>query len=188
MEIISGEESAPPFVYYMAFVRNIQSNAGWYNNPFSAVSGSRISTMIHELGHNHGMYHTPGCGANDAERWPFDDSTVQAWGHSVIDTTLLAPDEHFDYMNYCNPRWVSPHSHFKSYRKIERMSELLRDECPDLGDCSWLEEPAPDRAERTERIVALEPAEAKAVRSADLAIGSVAMGSEPTGCSTDHVD
>jgi hypothetical protein len=53
MEIISGQENAPPFVYYMAFVRNIQSNAGWYEHPFSAVSGRKISTMVHELGHNH---------------------------------------------------------------------------------------------------------------------------------------
>ena len=82
------------------------------------------TTMVHELGHNHGRGHVA-CAvpADDLEPdFPYPDGGIGVWGHGLRSGGLYDPSETYDLMSYCNPRWVSDWSWSLAYQRIRTLS------------------------------------------------------------------
>lgn len=84
-------------------------------------------TVAHETGHMFGRRHTntdvpragaspPGCynlARDGGTDWPFADNTLrsnngQEVGFDVAARSVVLPEDNFDWMSYCTPRWISP--------------------------------------------------------------------------------
>lgn len=65
--------------------------------------------MVHELGHNLGLYHAR-CGPNLTNvdpAFPHGDGSIGAWGYNFGEGVLVTPSKP-DFMSYCGPDvWVS---------------------------------------------------------------------------------
>ncbi len=71
------------------------------------------STLVHELGHMHGLLHSP-CGdpSLQDDAFPHADGSTQTEGWDFRTGTFVPPDHH-DLMGYCQPRWVSGYHYDK---------------------------------------------------------------------------
>jgi len=87
--------------------------------------------VAHETGHMLGRRHTnvsgpaatagnpPGCystATDGGTDWPFSDNRIQSSmglevGFDVSARKPVLPEDHFDWMSYCTPRWISPHTY-----------------------------------------------------------------------------
>jgi hypothetical protein len=87
--------------------------------------------VAHETGHMLGRKHTntnipvaignspPGCynfAEDPSTDWPFADNRIQSIkrlevGFDVSARRPILPEGHFDWMSYCSPRWISPHTY-----------------------------------------------------------------------------
>ncbi len=70
--------------------------------------GSAQRVLAHELGHNFGRFHSPGCGAGFIDpRYPYG-SGIGSWGWTG--SSLLNPLSTNDIMGYCNVQWISDYT------------------------------------------------------------------------------
>lgn len=96
-------------------------------------------TLAHEVGHMLGRPHTntdkpkatndmpPGCynkAVDGGTDWPFGDNKLQSSndlevGFDVTERKPVAPDVHYDWMSYCIPRWISPHTYLNALSPLE---------------------------------------------------------------------
>lgn len=93
--------------------------------PFSSIAGlvglgqiggySALGTMdpgviAHEIGHNMGLRHVPGCGAgNPTPNYPYPDGQIGTRGWDPR-TDAIVPATHYDVMGYCRTlatTWIS---------------------------------------------------------------------------------
>jgi hypothetical protein len=87
---------------------------GWFNRQRQTTE-----LVAHELGHNHGRQHAPGCGAaNPDPAYPYTGAAIGQPGTDMYSQSLsggsapqLAPFSHFDVMSYCVPAWISDYSY-----------------------------------------------------------------------------
>ncbi|HEY0706689.1 MAG TPA: hypothetical protein VGG33_07830 [Polyangia bacterium] len=89
-------------------------NDGVRRNAVTIVRNNNIdgntNTVAHELGHNHGRQHAPGCGAAGPDamypyKTPAGDMGVNGFS---LSTMTLKPRAMFrELMSYCRPRWIS---------------------------------------------------------------------------------
>jgi hypothetical protein len=87
-----------------------------------------LNTCAHELGHSHGVSHSPGCGAMNADNsFPY-----VANGQSLIGWTgwtnrapsvFLDPAVYTDIMAYCKPQWVSDYVYAQWTRRVAKLNE-----------------------------------------------------------------
>ena len=84
------------------------------------MSGGAGDTIIHEVGHSHGLPHAP-CGgaAGPDPDYPYDEGSIGAYGYDLATDTLLAPSTHVDMMTYCTPRWISDYNYEKIYQETQ---------------------------------------------------------------------
>ena len=70
-------------------------------------------TLIHELGHMHGLLHAP-CGGPSMldEGFPYADAVITSEGYDFRTDTFV-PSDHKDMMAYCYPRWISDYNYDK---------------------------------------------------------------------------
>lgn len=78
-------------------------------------------TAVHELGHNHGRPHSP-CGVSGDGSYPHSGARIGVWGYRPSDGQLLDPNEHVDFMSYCDPPWMSDHSFKKLFDRAKIVS------------------------------------------------------------------
>ncbi len=96
-----------------------------------------FETVAHETGHMLGLRHTnteapsteaaPGCynlAFDDGTDWPFGDNYIQSAarrevGFDVANRRAVDPDDHFELMSYCTPRWISPHSYVRAMPSLD---------------------------------------------------------------------
>ena len=81
---------------------------------FSVVDrGARSEFVIaHELGHNMGLQHPPGCRAGNPDNaFPHSGGSIGAWGYDFRFGGVLVPPGTGDLMSYCNYDWISDY-HF----------------------------------------------------------------------------
>jgi hypothetical protein len=78
------------------------------------------STMIHELGHNHGRKHAP-CGdaTNYDDHYPYYRGSIGVWGYDLVEKKIKDPRYYTDFMGYCYPRWVSDYTYSGIFRWIQ---------------------------------------------------------------------
>jgi hypothetical protein len=70
-------------------------------------TNSRAGVAVHEIGHNHGRRHSPGCGAGNPDTgYPYATGSIGAYGLDVPTMSLKSPSTHFDFMSYCSTTWV----------------------------------------------------------------------------------
>jgi hypothetical protein len=77
-----------------------------------------LNTIAHELGQNHGLEHSPGCGADSADSaFPYQTNGTSYIGWVGWDNrtpnTFLDPAKYTDLMAYCEPVWVSDYMYSK---------------------------------------------------------------------------
>lgn len=79
-------------------------------------------TMIHEVGHASGRYHSPCGGAAGTDpRYPYSGGKIGSWGYDIVGKKLIDPSKTTDFMSYCNPTFVSDFT----YRGLtERMASV----------------------------------------------------------------
>jgi hypothetical protein len=84
------------------------------------TGNSSAGTMAHELGHAHGIPHSPCGGVAGADsKYPYSGGKLGSWGWDERTGTLLSPTKNYDFMSYCGPEWISDYAYD---RIIHRMS------------------------------------------------------------------
>lgn len=63
-------------------------------------------TLAHELGHQHGRFHSP-CNVDGDPTFPYERGSVGVWGYDASSNRLIDPAGFSDIMGYCSPSWVS---------------------------------------------------------------------------------
>jgi hypothetical protein len=84
-----------------------------------------IDTFVHEIGHTQGRKHVkcPAAAALNADSsYPHEDGTIGTWGFGVRDFTVRHAADHYDYMSYCNPTWVSDYQWKATFERIRELS------------------------------------------------------------------
>ncbi len=86
----------------------VEGWASWIT-PYSWV-------IAHELGHNRSLFHAP-CRATTwvDPNYPHRLGTIGAWGYDAGSGRVVHPN-HFDFMSYCGPNWVSDYNYAKALR------------------------------------------------------------------------
>ncbi|HEY0996777.1 MAG TPA: FG-GAP-like repeat-containing protein [Gemmatimonadaceae bacterium] len=78
---------------------------GWDYLP----SGHQV--LAHEIGHNWGRDHAPGCGAGSPDAgYPFADGTIGIYGWNAT-TNAVIPPTWTDIMGYCGNQWISEYTY-----------------------------------------------------------------------------
>lgn len=131
-------DQADPDVYYYGLVTGAASREEFCDDcptgTSESGSGNRAAfalgaafadqrsedTLIHELGHMHGLLHAP-CGDPDLldEDFPYDEAATGVEGYDFRTQTFVAPDAK-DMMAYCYPRWISDHNYRKLVDWVQR--------------------------------------------------------------------
>ena len=97
--------------------------AGPFTGPFgvantpgrSSFSIPRAMVLAHELGHNFSLGHAP-CGTPGDLGYPYPDGTIGAWGYDSRRARLWSPDDSYDLMSYCGPKWISDYYFEQAFR------------------------------------------------------------------------
>jgi hypothetical protein len=72
---------------------------------------SQMDTVSHEMGHNLGRNHAPGCGAQGIDAgFPYANTGVGVDGFSVPEMAFKSKKTFKDVMGYCYPTWISDYT------------------------------------------------------------------------------
>jgi hypothetical protein len=75
-----------------------------------AVDGE-MDTVSHEMGHNLGRMHAPGCMAQGVDpRFPYPNTGVGVDGYSIPEAAFKSRLKFKDVMGYCYPTWISDYT------------------------------------------------------------------------------
>lgn len=109
-------------------------------------------TVAHETGHMLGRRHTntdvpstataPGCynlAADGTTDWPFGDNRLRSAnrievGFDVANRRIVLGDDHFDWMSYCTPRWISGHTYTRAMPNLDADFQLASLEAATEGE------------------------------------------------------
>ena len=87
--------------------------------------GNARDVVLHEVGHNQGLNHVA-CpfaqAASPDPTYPHQNGLVGHWGFGIVNFNLVAPDNHYDYMSYCNPSWASQWSFTKTFKRMRTLT------------------------------------------------------------------
>ena len=97
--------------------------AGPFTGPFGVARTRGLSSfsipsalvLAHELSHNLGLNHAP-CGTPGDPRYPYPDGSIGAWGFDSRFERLWPPDDSYDLMSYCGPKWISDYYFEQAFR------------------------------------------------------------------------
>jgi hypothetical protein len=77
-------------------------------------------TLVHELGHVHGLLHTACDGEDNPDPdYPHAGGAIGVEGYDLR-TGRFYPPETLDIMTYCEPRWISAYSYAKAAQHVIR--------------------------------------------------------------------
>jgi hypothetical protein len=101
----------------LGWIGGTKAAVGW--NGGSQYSAS--STHAHEVGHNHGLAHAPGCGAGNPDPlYPYasgliGDGTFPNYGYDILTDGIKPYPSYYDFMTYCSSEWISDYHYEKLY-------------------------------------------------------------------------
>lgn len=127
--VIQEQTSTAPHVYYYGLVTGAETREEFCDDcptgTSEAGNGDRAAfsvgaafadqrsedTLIHELGHMHGLLHAP-CGDPDLldEDFPYEDASTTIEGWDFRTETFVEVGAQ-DMMAYCYPRWISDYNY-----------------------------------------------------------------------------
>ena len=130
---------------------------GWIGWPaamgfdgFGVTHSGASSTNAHEMGHNHGRNHAPGCGASGASSFPYLDGSGRAiignaanpnYGFDLTTKAIYTYNRsgggYFDFMNYCSPGWISDFT-YEALWQFDNIAQVARATTPVIADRSFL--------------------------------------------------
>jgi hypothetical protein len=87
--------------------------------------GNTAGTVVHEVGHNEGLQHVfcPFAQAASPDpTYPTLNGLLGTWGFGIISLELKSPENHYDYMSYCGPSWVSRWSWGKTFDRVRTLT------------------------------------------------------------------
>jgi hypothetical protein len=68
-------------------------------------------TVSHEMGHNLGRQHAPGCMVTDFDKgFPYADTGIGVDGYSIPEAAFKSHLKWKDVMGYCYPTWISDYT------------------------------------------------------------------------------
>lgn len=76
-------------------------------------------TASHEIGHNLGRLHSPGCGASNYDRfYPYANGVIGQYGFKVSEmpSQVVVSNSYNDIMNYCGNQWISDYTYLGLYQ------------------------------------------------------------------------
>jgi len=86
-------------------------------------------TMIHEVGHAHGRWHSPSGGAMQVDpAYPYPGGFIGEYGYDLFSDSLKAPDQFYDFMGYASPTWVSDYTYealFDRILAVNAMADMI---------------------------------------------------------------
>ena len=121
-QLRSSDMPDPDVYYYAAFepAPDFQSYCGGgcitglspIGAPYSVGIGftgdATSQTAVHEVGHAHGRYHAPCCGAGSPDpAYPYAGGFDGVWGYDTFNKVMVDPMKNTDMMGYCSPSWIS---------------------------------------------------------------------------------
>lgn len=107
---------------------------GWYKAAVGWNGGSQYSaseTHAHELGHNHGLPHAPGCGAGNPDpSYPYANGLIgdfgnPNFGYDIVGGNLRAYTSYYDFMTYCGSTWISDYNYERLYTHQQAQASLV---------------------------------------------------------------
>jgi hypothetical protein len=126
------EADGAPDSYYYGLINvycggGCISGMGWIGWPvatgfdgLNAWHAGASETHAHEVGHNQGRYHAPGCGVTDPDSsYPYcsgDASNIgnaahPNYGFDIVTQAIYPYGEYYDITGYCEPQWVSDYTY-----------------------------------------------------------------------------
>ena len=122
-----------PYSYYYGLVEidcsgGCIAGIGWLGvykaavgfNGFGPEHIDASETHAHEVGHNHGRFHAPGCsaaGVDPSFPYVYDwkgyivNNAHQNYGFDINDLTIYPYTAYYDVMSYCTPYWISDYTY-----------------------------------------------------------------------------
>ena len=103
----------------IGWVGGWKAAVGW--NGWNASHTGASETTAHEIGHNHGLPHAPGCGAGSPDPYyPYaggliGDGANANFGFDVTNYSIKPYGSTYDFMTYCSNVWVSDYNYAKLY-------------------------------------------------------------------------
>jgi Peptidase M66 len=90
------------------------------------VDDNTYTTVVHELGHAHGLPHAPcvprGGTIDGADaKFPYASAKIGVWGWDARSAKLMSPETNYDVMSYCDPVWISDYN----YQKLAARSKAV---------------------------------------------------------------
>jgi hypothetical protein len=140
---LRSSESANSKMYYIGLPSNAQTGWSGVSNitgtgknedrssasPMSNTAGNFPTDktwefVVHETGHAQGMEHNPGCNASGTNpNWPWPNSTkTNTLGYDIKYKVMRGAQDYADYMNYCEPAWVSSFTYNNTFTRIKLLS------------------------------------------------------------------
>ena len=105
---------------------------------FGAAHTGASETHAHEVGHNHGRAHAPGCGAASPDpSFPYvsggrsyiGDVAHPNYGFDINTQAIYPYSSRYELMGYCSPEWISDYT----YEGLLAYSQLQSDEPAQTG-------------------------------------------------------
>lgn len=96
-------------------------------------------TMIHEVGHAHGRWHSPSGGAQQVDpSYPYPDGTIGVHGYSLFEGVLYNPSSTYDFMGYSmQTNWVSDYTYEGLFQRVVAVNSLMDVMLPDDFNEWW---------------------------------------------------
>jgi hypothetical protein len=86
---------------------------------------SQMDTVAHEMGHNLGRNHAPGCNASGVDdRFPYPSTGVGVDGYSIPEAAFKSRTRFKDVMGYCYPTWISDYTWNAFAARVRLVSEF----------------------------------------------------------------